>query len=88
MELAISEANRAGDRASAGEQCVRQLRDRLLPGIAQRQVSDEPAHHRRKPIAAGVQAARVVGEGDLSVSRHKTETTSISEITQICVISV
>src|SRR4029450_2718741 len=39
------------------------------------------------PVPAGIETAGVVGEGDLSIGRHDQQSTSKTEITQVCVIS-
>ncbi len=62
--------DRAGDGAPAGEEGVSQLGDALLPRIADRQVSQEAAHHGGHPVAAGIEPAGVVGKGDLLVTWH------------------
>ena len=82
----VQGADRAGDRTSAGEQGLGQLRDALLPRVADRQVAEQSANHRRHAVAAGVETTGVVGERDLGISRHPNEITLITEKTQICVI--
>ena len=76
-----------GDRAAAGQQRVSQLADALGRRVADREVADQAAHHRREGEAARVEATHVVGEGDFSISRHAAQHSAITEITQIAVIS-
>ena len=66
----LQDLHRAGDRAAAGEQGFGQLADGLIRRIADGEIADQAAHHRREGVAAGVEPAHVVGEGDLSVGRH------------------
>src|SRR5450759_3174716 len=84
----VQGVDRAGDRASAGQQGLGQLRDALLSRVADRQVAEQPAHHRRHAVTARIETAGVVGEGDLGIGRHAHETTHKTEITQIRVGSV
>jgi hypothetical protein len=77
-----------GDGASARQERVGQLADALLRRVADRQVADQPADHRREGEAARIEAPHVVGEGDLGVCGHATQNSAMTEITQICVISV
>ena len=66
----LQRVDRAGDGAAAGQQGVGQLADALLARVADRQVAEQPAHHRGQPVAAGVEPAHVVGESDLGVGWH------------------
>jgi len=83
----LQRVDRAGDRASACQQGVSQLRDALLPWVADPQVPDQPAHHRSHPVASGVEAPGVVGVRELFVTWHADYSTQPPEITQSRVIS-
>jgi len=83
----LQHVKRAGDRAAAGQQCVAQLRDRRVGRVAHQQVAQDAAGHRRKRVPAGVEAAQVVGVGDLLISRHAPSIAVITQITQISVMS-
>src|SRR5215472_14157188 len=48
--------DRTGNRAPAGQQRLGQLRDALLARVADRQIAEEPAHHRRHAVAPGIEA--------------------------------
>ena len=60
----------AGDGAAAGEKRLGQLADGLLRRVADGEVAEQPADHGGEGVAAGVEPAHVVGEGDLGVGRH------------------
>ena len=66
----LQRADRAGDRAAAGQERLGQLADALLRWPAHHQVAQQPAHHRRHPVAPGVQTPGVIGERDLSIRWH------------------
>ena len=62
--------HRAADRAAAGEKGLCQLTDGLLRWVADGEVAEKAADHGRERVPAGVEPARVVGEGDLGVGGH------------------
>ena len=86
-------SKRSNTSSARGSRCglqqrVAQLRDRLSRRVADQQVAQDATRHRRKRVAAGVVAAHVVGEGDLLIVRHTTNIADLTEIPEICVISV
>ena len=68
----LQRGDRTGDGAAARQQRLRELGDGLLARIAHRQVAEEASDHRRQPVAAGVEAADMIGECDLGIPGHRT----------------
>src|SRR5664279_1786112 len=86
--VALEQLDRTGDGAATRQQRLTQLVDRLLRGIADEQVPQEPTGHRWERVLACVEAADVVGEDELRVVRHLPNIADLTEMTLMYVISV
>jgi hypothetical protein len=77
----FQQLNRTGDGAAAGQQRVRQVIDRLLGRLADRQVPEQPPRHRRDAVRVAIELPRVVGESQLFIGGHTQDHTLMTEIT-------